>query len=85
MWSNCIKVVHGFEGMILSTGWHWADGRIGFFLGDRITVQLMAGCQLQDPCLIITRNFDTLLDTFTGILASDQTIAAPVLAMDDRS
>ena len=74
-WSDCIKVAHGFKGMILSTNWHWANGHIRFFLSDCIAVHLAAGCQLQDPHLIITCNFITLLDTFTGIPASDQTIS----------
>ena len=73
-WSKHVKVAQGFKSMILTNGWHWADRHVGFFLGDCIAVLLVTSCQLQNPCLVITHSFVTLLDTFTGILASKQNI-----------
>ena len=73
-WANSIKAAHGFEQMILSTNQHWADGHIGFFLGDQITIQLATRHNLQDPCLVTTQNFDRPVEMFTGIPASDQAI-----------
>ena len=64
--------LHGFEQMIMSTNQQWADGRIGFFLGDRITIQLATGQCLQNPHLITARNFDRLIETSDKAIASSK-------------
>ena len=48
-WSETVKLAHGFASMLLTNSQHWADGQIGFFLGDRIAVPVTTGHQLQDP------------------------------------
>jgi hypothetical protein len=73
-WSETVKLAHGFANMLLTNGKHWADGRVGFFLGDRIAVPLSTGCRLQDPRLVLTRSFHTLLSSFSGLPASEQRI-----------
>ena len=42
-WSETIKLAHGFMSMLLTNGQHWADGQVGFFLGNRIAVPLTTG------------------------------------------
>ena len=61
--------------MLLNNCKHWADGQVGFFLGDRIAVPLTTGQRLQDPRLVLARNFQTLLATFSGVPATEQRIA----------
>ena len=48
-WSETVKLAHGFSSMLLNNRKHWADGQVGFFLGDRIAVPLATGQRLQDP------------------------------------
>jgi hypothetical protein len=73
-WSETVKLAHGFSSMLLTNRKHWADGKVGFFLGDRITVPLATGQQLQDPRLVLARSFQMLLTSFSGVPASEQRI-----------
>ena len=73
-WSETVKLAHGFSSMLLTNREHWADGQVGFFLGNQIAVPLATGQQLQDPRLVLTRSFQTLLTSFSGVPASEQCI-----------
>ena len=76
MWSETVKIVHGFTNMLLTNGQqHWANGpHVEFFLGDHTAVLPSTSCQLQDPHLVIAHSFQTLLSTFTSHPASKQCI-----------
>ena len=73
-WSDTVKLAHGFANMLLTNGQHWANGRVGFFLGDCIAVPLSTGGQLQDPQLVLAMSFYTLLSSFSGLPTSEQCI-----------
>ena len=74
-WSETVKLAHGFSTMLLNNHEHWVDGKVGLFLGDHIAVPLAIGHRRQDPRLVLTRSFQTLLASFSGIPASEQCIA----------
>ena len=67
-WSETVKLAHGFLTMLLTNHEHWADGKVGFFLGDRIAIPLANGQQLQDPQLVLAQSFQTLLTSFPASL-----------------
>ena len=52
-WLETVKLAHGFATMILNNREHWADGKVGFFLGNRIAVTLASRQCLQDPRLVL--------------------------------
>ena len=73
-WSETVKLAHGFSSMLLTNCDHWVDGKVGFFLGDRIAIPLTIGQRLQDPQLVLAQSFQTLLTNYHGIPASEQRI-----------
>ena len=48
-WLETVKLAHGFLSMMLTNCEHWADRKVGFFLGNRIAIPLAISQQLQDP------------------------------------
>ena len=48
-WSKTVKLTHGFTSMLLINGQHWADGQVGFFLGDHIAVHLPLATDSKTP------------------------------------
>ena len=53
---------------------HAANGRIGFFLGDRIAAANEHGWQLQNPPLCTACDWNTILMTYTGSPAPEHSI-----------
>ena len=72
--STVIKAAHGFNTIIVQDEDHATNGRIGFFLGDRIAAANEHGWHLQNLPLCTTRDWYTLLTTYTGSPATEHTI-----------
>ena len=73
--SIIVKIAHGFATIIIQDELHCANGCIGFFLGDCIAARAAHGWHLQNPPMATTRDWDTLLDTYEGPLAPNQSIS----------
>jgi hypothetical protein len=65
--SNVIQLAHGFEEIVLDEGAnHAADGKIGFFMGDQVTVTIGGAVHQQDPLFVMVRRFNQMTDKFHG-------------------
>jgi hypothetical protein len=64
--SNQIQLAHGFEEITMDTEYHDADGRIGFFLGDRIITRIDNVAQQHDPPFCTVANFGKVTTQFHG-------------------
>ena len=73
--STVITAAHGFGTIIVLDENHTANGRVGFFLGDRIAAPTQNGWHLQNPPLGTTRDWTSLLSTYTGSPATERTIS----------
>jgi hypothetical protein len=64
--SSKIHLAHGFEEVTVDEDEHEADGKIGFFLGDRITTKVDGTIQLHDPPVYFADTFEALATQFQG-------------------
>lgn len=65
-----IKVAHGIEVIALEDERHPEEGKIGFFVGDRISVHVNGVIHQRDPPFCITQDFHELVQQFNGLTAS---------------
>lgn len=68
--STRIKVAHGIEVIALDDEQHHEEGKIGFFLGDRISVHVDGNAHQRDPPLYVVQDFQELLTQYRGTVAS---------------
>ena len=72
--STMVKAMHGFNTIIIQDEHHTTNGRVRFFLGNRITAANEHGWHLHNPPLCTTHNCDTLLTYYTGSPTTEHTI-----------
>ena len=74
--STIIKVVHGFNMIVILDEHHHANGGVRFFLGNHIAAPTEHGWHLQNPPLCTMHNWDTLLTNYTSSPATKHTISS---------
>jgi hypothetical protein len=62
---DTIQLAHGFKEIVLDDDeGHTANGKIGFFLGDCVTVTVANAVNQQDPPFMLVSQFNQLVETF---------------------
>jgi hypothetical protein len=65
--TDLIQLANRFKEIVVDDNrGHPADGRIGFIVGDRVTVMIHDAVHHQDPPFVWVRRFNKLTDTFHG-------------------
>jgi hypothetical protein len=86
--SNKVQLLHGIEEIAMDNEEHDAEGRIGFFIGDRVTVTIDGVVHQQDPQFGTVATFPALTDKFQGkpatAMACIQAVE-PMIAEDTKA
>jgi hypothetical protein len=64
--SNKVQLAHGFEDIVVDDEEHDANERVGFFLGDRVTIIMNNVPTQHDPPFWTVTTFDELTSQFKG-------------------
>jgi hypothetical protein len=85
--SHKLKLVHGMEEIALDNEAHVANGTVGFFLGDRLAIDLDDDVHLQDPMFVAFTGYEEATAWYKGRTATATTCAnntKPALLQSDK-
>jgi hypothetical protein len=68
--STKIKMIHGLEEIALNNEKHIANGTVGFFLGDRLAINLEDDVHLQDPMFVAIKEYKEAAAWYKGRTAT---------------